>query len=169
MSAIDTPASGRDVDKSRTTRARRTRLDLRRRPDSRLNDTLLDRAVWLDPADRTLVELVFREGRTLREIAALLDERPRAVQRRLRRLAERLLDPLTAFVAVHAPGWPATRQRVAVACVIEGRSMREAAQRLDLSLHTVRRHLAVVRELAAEARRAQAARAVPGRWAEGAR
>lgn len=159
MRSIREADGGRGVDKNRTKQARHVRLDLRRRPDTRLHDTLLERAPWLAPGDRTLIELVFREGRTLREIASLLDQPPPAIRRRLRRIATRLLDPLTAYVAAHADTWPPTRRRIAVACVLQGLSMREAAQRLGLSLHTVRRHMAAVRELGAETRRT-------GRWSQ---
>lgn len=138
--------------------------DLRRRDRRDYARTLLDRAAWLPAGDRELVEAVFGEG--LSVIAYLRRCRDRGLEpastrgapaggsvsarmarRRLRRLVERVLSPRFAFVVTHRTSLGATRRRVAMACIVQGRSLREAAGMLGLSLHAVRRHIDAVEAL----------------------
>lgn len=114
--------------------------DLRRRRRRDLVERLVDRAQWLPAEDRTLVESVYQDGRTVSDLASLLGANPRTLRRRLRRLTRRLLSPQFVFVVAHRDRWPSTRRRVAEACVLHGRSLRETARELRLSLHCVRRH-----------------------------
>lgn len=121
--------------------------DLRRRRQRDMVEHLLDRAACLPPDDLALLRAVYADGRTAVELAALMRCDARALRRRIRRLVERLLSPRFLFVLRHRDGWSATRKRVATACVLHGRSLREAAAELRLSLHTVRRHLDAVNAL----------------------
>lgn len=138
--------------------------DLRRRDRRDYARTLLERAAWLPAGDRELIEAVFGEG--LSVVAYLRRCRDRGLEpastrgapaggsvsarmarRRLRRLIERVLSPRFAFVVAHRTGLGATRRRVAMACIVQGRSLREAAGMLGLSLHAVRRHIDAVEAL----------------------
>jgi DNA-directed RNA polymerase specialized sigma24 family protein len=114
--------------------------DLRRRRSAELAQRVLDRAPLLAPGDRALLEAVFRDHRPLTQIADLLGLTPKVVRRRTRQAITRALSDRVAWVARHAPGWSPVRRRVAIACVVEGRPLRDAARTLNLSLHTVRRH-----------------------------
>lgn len=114
--------------------------DLRRRHRREVVDRLLDGAAHLPDDERALLEAVYRDGRSAKELAALGRAPERAMRRRIKRLTVRVLDPRFHFVARRLGAWSPTRRRVAQACVLGGRSLREAADELALSLHTVRRH-----------------------------
>lgn len=131
-------------------------LDLRRKRRGEQAQVALERARHLPPQDRVLVEAVFRDGRPVAELAALIAADAgdadrvtsvRGLRRRIRRLTARLLSREYAFVAEQLPDWSPTRRRVATACILHGRSIRDAAAELRLSLHTVRRHRAAIAEL----------------------
>lgn len=125
--------------------------DLRRRRRREIAQVLIERSEWLLPADRALVRTVYEEGMSAREAAALTGESVRAIRRRLRGLVRRMLSPRFEYVLRHRDGWPPTRRRVATACVLQGRTMRQAAEDLRLTLHPVRRHMAAIDVLVEEA------------------
>lgn len=133
-------------------------VDLRRDRCHRQVDRILARCVWLDPADRVLLESVFRDHKPVAAIARMMGVDPRTLRLRVRRLVRRVLSPqymrVVASIDRRAPlpprspsaprirrsAWSHQRQRVAEECLINGRSIREAARALHLSLHTVRSH-----------------------------
>lgn len=121
--------------------------DLRRRRRSDLAELIVDRSAWLMPEDRALVCAVYRDGLTAAEVAKLRGEPARHVRRRLRRLVLRVLSKRYEFVMRRREQWPPTRRRVATVCVLQGRTMRETASHLRLSLHTVRGQMAAVAAL----------------------
>lgn len=114
--------------------------DLRRRRRRDHTARLVERAVWLPPRDRALIEAVFHHGRTVTDLAKLTGDSPRSLRRHVRQLAARLVSPRFLFVVHHRDLWTASRRRVGTACFIEGLSLRAAAGQLGMSLHTVRRH-----------------------------
>ncbi len=69
--------------------ARSPTLDLRRGYRRDLAQTLVDRAVYLPEPDRYLIEGVFRDGRSIADLAAMWKDRPepghtpRSLRRRL--------------------------------------------------------------------------------------
>jgi len=142
-----------------------TRIDLRKRVRRETADRLVALAAHLPTPDRLLVEAVFREQRTLAELAEMLHPEAasgeaarlarRQLSRRLRRLVERLSSPAyqaaAAGLAAGSEGWTAPQRRVAIACVLHGLTQREAATRLGLSLHTVRSHHRAVLAMCASA------------------
>lgn len=122
--------------------------DLRRRQARSAADRVLARAEFLPPDDRALIEAVYARGQTVQAVARLAaaatGRQPtpgecRVLRRRVRRLLTRLADPLFAYVAVSRGRWSPTMRRIAEECVLAGRSQRDAAVRLALSYHTVRR------------------------------
>ncbi|MEL7473142.1 MAG: hypothetical protein AAGK04_07480 [Planctomycetota bacterium] len=121
--------------------------DLRRRRRRELTEALLERSSRLPDEERALIEAVYREGRPVVEIARLRGESPRPLRRRVRRLVERVMSERFGFVARRVAEWTPNRRRVAEACVLHGCSLREAAERLRLSLHAVRRHSDAVQAL----------------------
>lgn len=129
--------------------ARRTNraevFDRRRRQGRDLAESLVARAEHLLPKDRALINAIYRDGSSAREVATLTGATPRAVRRRIRSLAQRALDPRFAFVIVHRDQWPITRRKVATETILHGLPLRAAAKQLNLSLHTVRRHADAIR------------------------
>jgi len=132
--------------------------DLRRRTRREHAEAITGRAAWLPADDRELVEAVFAHGRSVAAYVRTQRERglrpgltERTARRRLRRLIQRLASPRFAFVIDQRRHWGATRRRVAMACVVQGLSLRQAARALGLSLHAVRRHMDAVDALYTEA------------------
>lgn len=114
--------------------------DLRRKRRREVVERIVQRAELIAPADRTLVLAYYRDGQSASDIAQLAGEPVRTLRRRLRRIVQRLLSPRFEFVATRIHTWTPTRRRVAGACVLEGRTLRDTSVRLGLSLHSVRRH-----------------------------
>jgi DNA-directed RNA polymerase specialized sigma24 family protein len=109
-----------------------------------LTESLARLAEDLPPADRALIRAVYADGKSAVEVGRLSGTDPRAVRRRIRRLARRVLSPEYLFVLRHRDRWPAARRKVAVACILHGRSMRDASRELRIPLYTVRRHCEAV-------------------------
>lgn len=93
---------------------------------------------------------IFEQGRPISRIADEMNDDPRKLGRQVRRITQRVLDPRFRFVADHQSKWRPTRRKVACACVIEGLSIREAAEKLSLSAYTVRKHKEVIDALCEE-------------------
>jgi hypothetical protein len=129
-----------DLDRVNITEA----SDLRRRRHRDLAEIIVEHAQWALPADRALIESIHRDGVTAQQVAALNGTSPRAVRRRARQIVERLLSSRFAFVVARRDQWPTIRRRVAVACILQGRTMREGARHLHLSLHTVRKEISII-------------------------
>jgi DNA-directed RNA polymerase specialized sigma24 family protein len=121
--------------------------DLRRRRRRDLADLLTDRAAWLPEEDRALIHAVYREHLTAREVAFLRGATARRVRRRLRTLIERMLSRRFEVVLRERDGWGVVRRRIATSVVLEGRTLRETAERLGLTLHAVRRQMVVIEAL----------------------
>jgi len=127
-------------------------VDLRRRDTREWAETIASRAEHLLPEDRALVRAVFGDGMDAKRVARLQGEPSRTVRRRVRSLAARVLSPEFEFVLARRDAWPRTRRLVATACVVQGRTLREAASHLQMSLHAVRRQMDAVRALMDEDR-----------------
>ncbi len=131
-----------------------TTIDLRKSRDSKHMDTIARRAEYLERDERECVLAMFRDGKSAADIARLRNQPPRAVRKTIRRAVARLNDPSFMFVVRAAPSWSPTRRRVAHAIFRAGRSIRQAAHELNLSVHEVRRHRDAVLALVAQDRRA---------------
>lgn len=123
------------------------RVDLRRRETRELAETIVARAEWLLPPDRDLMLAVFARGLTSAQAASLLGITTRSARRRVHALATRALSKEFETVVRERGSWPPTRRRVATACVLEGRTLRQAAAHLRLTLHAVRTQMDIVRAL----------------------
>ncbi len=124
--------------------------DLRRRRSRELGETIVDHARWSLPDDRAMLTAIYRDGLTAREVAALRHEPARRVRSRVRRLVARLLSDRFLFVLRRRDRWPTLRRRVAGACVLQGRSMRETARHLRVSVHVVRKQMDIINALYTE-------------------
>jgi DNA-binding NarL/FixJ family response regulator len=125
--------------------SRRTRVlqrerepDLRRKHAEELVERLLQRAVCLPAADLALLRAVYRDGHSTVELARVLGSEPRHLRRRLRQVAARVLSPEFIYVLRHRDSWPPERSRVATACILHGKTFRQAARELKRSVYTVR-------------------------------
>jgi len=136
--------------------------DLRRRRGRDLVAALVERAAYLPQDERELILAVYRDSRKIIEVAALLNEPPRRLRTRVRKLVKRLLDPRFAFVARNREHWPRTRRRVGTMRILFGRTMRQTATDLGLTLHQIRQHEAAIHALH-EAER-DAARDLAASW-----
>ncbi len=128
-------------------RRRAAAIDLRRKETRELGEIIVARSEFLLPDDRALVCAVFGEGMDSERVARLRGETARGVRRRVRKLAERVMSREFEVVAGHRDAWPRARRLVATACVLQGRTMREAAAHLRMTLHEVRRQMDLVRAL----------------------
>jgi DNA-directed RNA polymerase specialized sigma24 family protein len=115
--------------------------------DARAGDLATDAATSSSAGPRSAAERggsSERGGVRVSSPAALL---ARALRRRVRQLAARLLEPKFVFVMREMRDWPTSRRAVAEAVVLHGLSLREAAAALSMSLHAVRREHAAVHAL----------------------
>lgn len=110
-------------------------------------EVIVEGSEWLLAPDRDLVRAVFARGLSTREASSLTGLPLRRARRRVRLLARRVLSAEFQFVMARREGWPPMRRRVATACVLEGRTLREAATFLRVSLHTVRTQMDVLRAM----------------------
>ncbi|MEX0652662.1 MAG: hypothetical protein WD534_03565 [Phycisphaeraceae bacterium] len=124
----------------------RTRHHLASRRDAA--DRVLERAVHLAPADRLLLEQVYRHGLSAAEVARLTRQPTRTLQRRVQRLLTHLADPLFAYVAARLELLPPETHPVAQYAILQGHSLRRTARLTGQSLHRVRQHLDTIRTLA---------------------
>jgi DNA-directed RNA polymerase specialized sigma24 family protein len=127
------PAPRRPVD--------RLHVDLRRRAAREHAQRLLNLASDLDPKDQVVLRSVLVEGRTILELASIARVNTKTMHKRVRRLLDRLSHPMTSFIVSHRDHWPRDRRAAATLVLIEGVSLREAAERLDMTLHSLRRHI----------------------------
>lgn len=126
--------------------------DLRRIKSRDLIDTVLARAALLPEPDAALLRAVYDRGLSVANLALTTHADVRALRKRVRVLVARVMDPSFLHVARHAPSWPEVRRQVATLCLLQGLTVREAAARLSVSCHTVRRNLDAVRALTEIAR-----------------
>lgn len=143
-------------------RSRPDPADLRRRSVSGRDaaQRCIDRARHLQPSDRAALLAVYRDGMTVKDLAALHAESDlgtRALRRRLKRTSARILTPKFDFVTsflepcdqderrrLGLPCWSTKRRAVAERCVVQGLSMREASIALGVSLHSVRHEMSTI-------------------------
>lgn len=121
------------------------RADFRRRRGREFSEFILARAEHLPPADRELIQAIYSTGRPVKAVAQLMGAPSRSLGRRCKRIVNRLLTPVFAFVVLHEASWSPAMRGVAQKIIIEGRTQRQAAAALGLTYHTVRRvHDAIV-------------------------
>ncbi len=118
--------------------------DLRRNLPADEASVIADRAEWCLPEERALIDAMYRQGLNATQIAQLRSVPVRVIRRRIRAVVTRVTSHRFVFVMRHRDQWPPTRRRVATACILQGRSFRQAATHLRISLHTVRRQMDAV-------------------------
>src|SRR5258705_9475315 len=104
--------------------------DLRRRRRRDVAEMLCRRAEYLPLMDRTLVQVVYGDGRTAAEIARIRGQRPEDVRRRLRLVVKRISTAPYEYVGAARAAWPPKMRSVATEYFLNGRSMRQIARDL---------------------------------------
>ena len=132
--------------------------DLRKKRARRLVEAICEGARYLPDDQKALMSDIFERGEPIARVATRRAQCPRGLSRRVHRIAARVLDPRFRYVAEHQSHWRPTRRQVASACIIEGLSIREAAQKLQLSQYTVRKHKEAIDALCEEVTRPGARR-----------
>lgn len=123
----------------------------------------LERSNALPREERILVRTVLGAGVAAADLACVAKCRPRALQRRFKRVIQRLGSDSFAFVMRHAERWPAVRRNIAQAVLLQGMTQREAARHLGLTVHVVRKELEridALRELQSTVEGVRASRAL---------
>lgn len=110
-------------------------------------DQVVRLAEFLLPEDRSLMLAVYADGRSVKDLAALAREDPRRMRRRVRKLTRRVLSNDFLFVLRHRDGWPSARRRIATACIVHGRTIRQGATEAETSFYNARKQLDSVRAL----------------------
>ena len=110
---------------------------------------LVMRAQHLNDNDRALIEAIYEHGLTACEVARLLGEPPRAVQRRVVCIVRHLRSPIFRMVAEWIDLLPRDLQAIARYRVLERRSQRETARLIGRSDHYVRTRTLQIRALVA--------------------
>jgi DNA-directed RNA polymerase specialized sigma24 family protein len=118
--------------------------DLRKRAKPDVRDLLITRMEHVAAEEQAVIRAIYLEGMSAVELGRLKGENPRYVRRRARRIASRVLSGEFIFVLRSRELWPPTRRRIATEVFVHGRSLRETAERLRMSLHSVRRHHEIV-------------------------
>lgn len=111
-------------------------------------EQILALAQHLGAQDKLLVEQVFKHGLSVTDVARLLGQRPRTVQKRVKNLVEHMQSPLFRFLVVSPESLSPGTRRVAEAVVLKRMSLRKAAVVLGLRLHQVRGQLIAARAVA---------------------
>ena len=101
-------------------------------------ERVLELAAHLPQEDRALLRAVYDRGMKFSELGAACSQSPQRLRRRARRLMSRLRSPLFRFVLSHARRWDERDRHVGRLVVVEGCSIREAARRLNCSMHRIR-------------------------------
>ena len=103
-----------------------------------LYETVLNRAHFLDAPDQALLEQVLGRGVRPIEVAKVAGLSTRTVQRRVRQLTRRLLDPRVEHVLRNYHQWPSPLSQIALAVWARQWSLRTTADRHTLSRNNVR-------------------------------
>ncbi len=125
-------------------------VDLRKRRKEQV-EMVLSRVEYLRADERSLLLAVLQNGQTAAQVALLTREKVRIVRRRVRLLTGRVLSAEFMHVVRRRQRWSRVRQQVGQMCFVEGKSLREVARVMSLSMYSVRRHCEWIRAGAAEA------------------
>lgn len=103
---------------------------------------------FLEASERGIVKAIYEDGQSLKHLAAMLGVERRSMSRRIRSLVRRIRSPEFAFVALHAKFCDVETRRIAVACVLHGRSARSAASEIGMTYSAARARRRAVMQMA---------------------
>ena len=100
--------------------------------------TLSSYATALPPDDLDLLDRYLVQGIPTRVLATELAVSPRTISRRIRALLARLCSPCYLFYLRHADTLPRKDRTIAYELFCRGSSLRECAERLEITIHRAR-------------------------------
>jgi DNA-directed RNA polymerase specialized sigma24 family protein len=110
-----------------------------------INGSLLDRARFLLPPDKLLIEMAFKNLLSHRQIGQIIGIPAGTVTRRLQRICRRLRDPMILMLIDESCPLPSDHRAVAIGRFLHGRSTVHLARLHHLSPSEVRRAIDYVR------------------------
>lgn len=113
-----------------------------------LTEEVVQAAKHLGDADKALIKAVYQRGIALKAIATIQGCSAGRLHHRLRMLVKRMRSPMFRLVLRQHENWPAERRAIAESVVLHGRSQREVAKELGVSLHRVRTEIEHLKALA---------------------
>lgn len=127
--------------------------DLRRQVANRLVEYAYDAAPFLNVQDRDLALGLTVRGEKASAFATALGKSPRQIRAYARRLLRRIASAefrlaIRLLENKGAVTGTATRKNIARECFVNGLSIRDAAKKLGLTIHTVRSHATAIRNQA---------------------
>ncbi|MGI9012963.1 MAG: hypothetical protein ACR2GY_01795 [Phycisphaerales bacterium] len=115
-------------------------------------ERIVELASHLDPADRDLIDSIYRRGMTVAALARASGVRRRRLNDRLTRVLKHLQSREFRFAISQTELWPRNRAAVAKEVIFKRKSLRAAASQTGLSLWQVRKELDAIRTLCNQAR-----------------
>jgi len=119
----------------------------RRQQRRRAVEQILDQTHWLGEGEQALVEAVLRDGRSIASVGRAAGVDPRKLQRKYKKIIQRMRTPMFRYVAKNHDLLPRETQAVAKRFFLQGLTQRESAKACGLSLHRVRTLLLMVQTL----------------------
>ncbi|GEM_PF-1301879 len=120
-------------------------LDMRRGITANIAAKVRSAAPYLDDRDREIVLAVLDRGQSAAAVGRLTNRQAREVRRHVKRVYRRISAPEFQFVLEQIDRLGGTRRKVASACFLHGLSLRQAAAKLGVTVHMVRRHVMAIR------------------------
>lgn len=108
-------------------------------------ETIIALSEHLNPSDRALIQSVYDRGVTATDLARATGQSPRRIRERTRRLMQHVTSPMFRHVVRNRNDWPEQRRNVATAIFLERMTQRQAAAKLELTIHRVRQEIDRVR------------------------
>ncbi len=112
-----------------------------------LSDLVARRAIHLPEADRALLAAAMDRQVPIRDLAAMTGRDHRYVRNRVRQLTRRILSERFAFVVRNQDSLSGARRRIAIACILHGRSIKDAAAATGTTEYNVRKQMDAIQLL----------------------
>ena len=109
------------------------------------HEALFKRAAALEPRERLLLELAFKENLSVRQIAKIFERPAGTISRQLQRLCARLRDPIVAALLEPQCVLAPQIRALAIAYFAQGKRLEDLAREHDLTRTRVRNVLHFVR------------------------
>ena len=114
-------------------------------------EQIVELAQHLPRADALLIEQVYKLGIPVAQIALVAAKPAHLINRRVHKLLKRLNDPVYRHLIAFGDLLPREIRHTAELITVQGCTLRQAATRRGVSLHTIRKQMIAVRALAGDA------------------
>ncbi len=119
-----------------------------RREQRETAQRLVQLAIHLPQADRALLESVYKHGTPTSVLARAAGRPARTIRERVHRLVKRVTSPAFGYVLRHCDEWRPLVRHIAEAVILHGRTHRETAEELGITVYRVRREVDRIRTIA---------------------